>query len=240
MQPQKYERSVDFTQYEGDETDHAAINAELDAAALSINEIRTNLAKIQKDDGSVKVDEQLVQDLSGVIDQALDGARAAADAALLSAFSANDAKTAAEASKASAEAAQVAAQTNAQNAATSYNNTVAAGNAAVAAITQESTDTQAVFASTMAQVMALLAAAGLPAIPVADMYLRVKPDGTGYYYVSSAAAPVFFGFKLSADQSELLLTYGRNDDFDVADFDTWTIAENVTFAVEKNQLVSKL
>lgn len=240
MQPQKYERNVDFTQYEGDETDHAAINAELDAAALSINEIRTNLAKIQKDDGGIKVDEQLVLDLNAVIAQSLAEAEAAADAALLSAFSANDAKNSAEASKVSAEAAEVAASVNAQNAADSYADTLAAGNAAVAAITQESTDTQALYAQTLASINALLAAAGLPAVPVAKMYLRVKADASGYEYVSSAAAPVFFGFKLSADQTELVLTYGNQDDYDVANFDTWAIGENVTFAVEKNNLVSHL
>lgn len=66
-QPDPYNRSTDFTEQSGDETDHAALNAELDGAALSINQIRTNLAKIQKDDGSLKNEtvglEQLKPDL---------------------------------------------------------------------------------------------------------------------------------------------------------------------------------
>ena len=33
MQPQKYERTTDFTERDGDDTDHASINAEFDAAA---------------------------------------------------------------------------------------------------------------------------------------------------------------------------------------------------------------
>ncbi len=53
-QPQEYSRDTDFTEREGDDTDHAALNAELDAAALSINQVRMNLAQIQKDDGSLQ------------------------------------------------------------------------------------------------------------------------------------------------------------------------------------------
>ncbi len=52
-QPQAYNRQTDFTEREGDDTDHAALNQELDAAAQSVNQIRTNLAQIQKDDGSL-------------------------------------------------------------------------------------------------------------------------------------------------------------------------------------------
>jgi Collagen triple helix repeat (20 copies) len=53
-QPQAYNRQTDFTEREGDDTDHAALNQELDAAAQSVNQIRTSLAQIQKDDGSLK------------------------------------------------------------------------------------------------------------------------------------------------------------------------------------------
>lgn len=53
-QPQEYSRDTDFTERDGDDTDHAALNAELDAAALSINQVRANLAQIQKDDGSLQ------------------------------------------------------------------------------------------------------------------------------------------------------------------------------------------
>lgn len=53
-QPQAYNRQTDFTEREGDDTDHAALNAELDAAAQSVNQIRANLAQIQKDDGGLQ------------------------------------------------------------------------------------------------------------------------------------------------------------------------------------------
>lgn len=52
-QPPSYTRSEDFTERSGDDTNHTALNAELDGAAAAIGGIRTNLALIQKDDGSV-------------------------------------------------------------------------------------------------------------------------------------------------------------------------------------------
>lgn len=53
VQPRKYTRSHDFTQEDGDTTDHSSLNAELDAAGISINGLRNNLALIQKDDGTL-------------------------------------------------------------------------------------------------------------------------------------------------------------------------------------------
>lgn len=52
-QPQAYNRTADFTQQTGDETNHAGLNAEFDAAALSVNQLRDNLALIQRDDGQL-------------------------------------------------------------------------------------------------------------------------------------------------------------------------------------------
>lgn len=67
-------------------------------------------------------------------------------------------------------------------------------------------------------------------------FLQVKTDETGYVLVASVAAPSFFGFKMSDNGEEILLTYGRDQDFNVEDFDTWTMAENVTFSVFNNNL----
>jgi hypothetical protein len=52
-QPQKFERAVDFTERTSDETDHVGLNSEFDAAGQSINQIRENLALIQRDDGTL-------------------------------------------------------------------------------------------------------------------------------------------------------------------------------------------
>lgn len=52
-QPPAYNRETDFTERDGDDTNHEAINTELDGAAQSINAIRDNLALIQRDDGGL-------------------------------------------------------------------------------------------------------------------------------------------------------------------------------------------
>lgn len=54
MQAPAYAREKNFLDNSPDRTDHAAINAELDRAALSINALRTNQALLQADDGTLK------------------------------------------------------------------------------------------------------------------------------------------------------------------------------------------
>jgi hypothetical protein len=51
-QPQAYKRSKNFVENAGAATDHSAINAELDNVALSINQLRANIALIQNDAGN--------------------------------------------------------------------------------------------------------------------------------------------------------------------------------------------
>ena len=53
-QPPAYNRTKDFAEDFGNETDHSALNAELDRASNSINDIRTNLAILQADDGKLR------------------------------------------------------------------------------------------------------------------------------------------------------------------------------------------
>lgn len=83
-----------------------------------------------------------------------------------------------------------------------------------------------------------IAAANIPQTLTnrAGQFLQVKQAEDGYELVSSVAAPSFFGFKNSANGETIDLTYGR-DDYNVADYDTWTMAENVTFEVRNNNLV---
>lgn len=49
-----YNRTKNFTENNPDRTDHTALNAELDNVSTSINELRANLALLQKDDGSLQ------------------------------------------------------------------------------------------------------------------------------------------------------------------------------------------
>lgn len=72
----------------------------------------------------------------------------------------------------------------------------------------------------------------------AGEFLQVNENADGYELVASVAAPSFFGLRTVG--SEIELTYGRDADFNVADFDTWTMAENITLAVQNNNLVIQL
>ena len=96
--------------------------------------------------------------------------------------------------------------------------------------------------SVLQQVIARLLAVGLPdsLVGARGMLLKVKVDETGYELVNTAALPRFYGFQLSSDGSELLLTEGRDADVDVQDFLAWTLTEGVTFAIHNNALEVQL
>lgn len=72
----------------------------------------------------------------------------------------------------------------------------------------------------------------------AKQFLQVKADASGYELVTSVAAPSFFGFKVV--NGELVMVYGRDTDYDVSEFAIWTLAENVTFSLNNNNLVVAL
>lgn len=148
-QPQAYERQTDFTERDGDDTDHAALNQELDAAALSIEGIRDNLALIQNDDGGLKnavvTPESLAPEtftaLQGDVAGAVAEAEAAAQSALTSATTANTARDQAVAAAAAAQTSQTAAALNAGTASTaagaaSASQTAAAASAAAALVSE--------------------------------------------------------------------------------------------------------
>lgn len=126
-QPQAYDRIVDFTDRDGDDTNHAGINAELDAAALSINQIRDNLALIQKDDGSLANGSVGAEQLApsafdvvlGAVQEATQDAETAANNATLAASTAIAARDTTLAARDQAINANNSAQLNAQAAAAS-------------------------------------------------------------------------------------------------------------------------
>jgi hypothetical protein len=92
------------------------------------------------------------------------------------------------------------------------------------------------------QVIARLLAVGLPdsLTGARGMLLKVKADESGYELVNTAALPRFYGFALSSDGSELLLTEGREGDFDAQEFIAWALSEGVRFAVQNNSLEVQL
>lgn len=96
-QPPAYNREKNFTLNSGRETDHSALNAELDRASNSINDIRTNLAILQADDGKLRpavvtsdsiseglrlsLVEGVVMDAQAMLDKSLAAAEASAASA---------------------------------------------------------------------------------------------------------------------------------------------------------------
>ena len=115
-QPPAYNREKNFTLNSGRETDHAALNAELDKASNSINDIRTNLAILQADDGKLRpsvvtpdsISEELrVSLVEGVVMDAqamLDESRKASETSKSSAEKAKESETKAAASEKAAAA----------------------------------------------------------------------------------------------------------------------------------------
>lgn len=117
-----------------------------------------------------------------------------------------------------------------------------AANAAAAAASAVAANNSAIAANLSAiAAAAAVAAANIPTNLVghAFQFLQVRADELGYDLVSSVAAPTFFGFTLDATFSVLTLTYGTTS-VDVGNFLTWTMSENITFAVQNNQLAMVL
>jgi hypothetical protein len=147
-------------------------------------------------------------------------------------------------------------QTAAQDALTSAELAASEADRAQSAASQGVTDTNAVLQlvqssgnqilvdaeDVLQQVITRLLAVGLPDVLTGarGMLLKVKADESGYELVHTAALPRFYGFHLSSDGSELLLTEGREEAFNSSDFTSWTISEGVSFAVQKNALEVQL
>lgn len=145
-QPPKYSRQKDFTVDYGSETDHPALNGELDRAAGSINKIRENLARIQRDDGKLvqgvvtadSVDAAFADELSGNVSSgvqgALDEAKDSAQASTSAASAADSSRIAAANSATSSATSASAAASSASSAALSSGNaTTKASDAAASA-----------------------------------------------------------------------------------------------------------
>ena len=53
-QPTPYNRTADFTEREGNDTNHTALNAEFDAVETTVDQLCHNLALLQRDDGGLR------------------------------------------------------------------------------------------------------------------------------------------------------------------------------------------
>lgn len=200
-QPPAYERQTDFTERDGDDTDHAALNQELDAAALSIDGIRVNLALIQNDDGGLKnavvTPDSLAPEtfiaLQGNVAGAVASAEAAAQSALTSATTANTARDQAVAASTAAQTSQTAAALNAGTASTAAG--VATDKADIAT-TQAATATtqagiataQAVIATTQATSATTSAATATTQAAISTAQATIATTKAGEAATSAAAA----------------------------------------------------
>ena len=163
MQPQKYERTTDFTERDGDDTDHASINAEFDAAALTTDQIRENLALIQRDDGALKngivtadaLDDTAFDAVLINVNEAVNEAQQSATSALTSATTALGARDAAVAAKTTTETARDVTTLNANNASASA---LAALTSQTAAASSQSDANASKVASASSQVAAAASA----------------------------------------------------------------------------------
>ncbi len=88
------------------------------------------------------------------------------------------------------------------------------------------------------QVITRIQAVGIPDVLIGarGKLLKVKFDESGYELVTTAALPNFYGFQLSDDGSELLLTQGREDAFTATAFLSWMVGEGLTFSIQRNAL----
>lgn len=150
-QPPAYNRSKDFTENFGSETDHSALNAELDAVSNSINDARANLGLIQADDGKLRA-QAITQDtlsstlVNYLIDQATQGAvtysgiaQTEAGNAATSATNAAASASSASNSATNASASATAAASSASSASTSATNAAASESAAASSASSAST-----------------------------------------------------------------------------------------------------
>jgi hypothetical protein len=189
MQPQQYERTTDFTERDGDDTDHASINAELDAAALTIEQIRDNLALIQRDDGALKngivtadaLAESAFDAVLVNVNEAVQDAQQSATSALTSATTALGARDAAIAAKTASETARDVTILNANNASASA---LAASNSQAAAAASQSD----ALASKNASASSQTAAAGSATSAAASATTATTQAGIATTKAADAAA----------------------------------------------------
>ena len=196
-----------------------------DSALLHTIVHGTAAQTVTTEGGAVATVAKLLADADARINLAADGLLAQSQAA------AQDALTSAELAASEADRAQASADQGVADTIAVLNQVQSSGN-------QILVDAEAV----LQQVIARLLAVGLPdsLIGARGMLLKVKVDESGYELVHTAALPRFYGFALSSDGSELLLTEGRDANFNAQDYLTWTLAEGVTFALHQNALEVQL
>jgi hypothetical protein len=70
--------------------------------------------------------------------------------------------------------------------------------------------------------------------------LKVNDAETGYDLAASVATPRFYGFALSADSTEILLSEENSGSLIASNYVSWLISENVSFSIQNNELAVTL
>lgn len=195
-QPQAYNRETDFTERDGDDTNHPGINIELDAAAQSINEIRDNLALIQRDDGALQNGIVTAESLAPSafdavlveVNLAVTDAQTAATSANNAAVSANTARDTAVAAKDTAVTSASAAALNATTATTKATEAAASATASQASATASANSASASQTSRLASEAARDAAQAAQAAASASQTATATSEANASASAATATA----------------------------------------------------
>lgn len=144
-----------------------------------------------------------------------------------SAAAADASATLATTRAASATASAASASTSAAQSAQSASESLASKNAA---------------ATSAAQAASSVSAQNLPSLLIGQRLkiLKVNDAETGYDLAASVATPRFYGFALSADSTEILLSEENSGALVASDYLSWVISENVSFSIVNNELALTL
>ena len=164
-----------------------------------------------------------------------------ASAANTSKNNAATSSTSASASASAAEASAALANTRAAGAtASAASASTSATQSAQSAVDALSSKNAA--AQSAIQAASSVSAQNLPSVLLGQRLkiLKVNNAETGYDLATSVAAPRFYGFALSADSTEILLSEENSGSIVSSNFISWVISENVSFSIQNNELAVTL
>lgn len=160
------------------------------------------------------------------------------------ASTANTSKNNAATSSTSASASAGAAEASAALANTRAAGATASATSALTSATQSAQSAADALSSKNAAAQSAIQAASsvsaqnLPSVLLGQRLkiLKVNNAETGYDLATSVAAPRLYGFALSADSTEILLSEENSGSIVSSNFISWVISENVSFSIQNNEL----
>lgn len=164
-----------------------------------------------------------------------------ASAANTSKNNAATSSTSASASAGAAEASAALANTRAAGATASATSALTSATQSAQSAADALTSKNAAAQSAI-QAASSVSAQNLPSVLLGQRLkiLKVNNAETGYDLAISVAAPRFYGFALSADSTEILLSEENSGSIVSSNFISWVISENVSFSIVNNELAVTL